>query len=120
METFQLESYVRGYHIYQKLWEAVIEEELQCQRQHDNPIDIYTVAVRRGRTVVGHLPLRLSHLCTPLKNFRTFNFRHPGHWQKIFNSENFPIYGMLLLYKRTGLSLATYYKKYRQLCSLFL
>ena len=28
------------------------------------------------------------------KNFRAFNFRHLGNWRKIFNGENFPIYGM--------------------------
>ena len=63
METFELESCVRGQHIYQELWEAVIGEELQCQRERDNPTDIYAVAVRKGRTVVGHLPRRLSRLC---------------------------------------------------------
>ena len=51
-----MESCVKGYHIYQELWEAVIGEELQCQRERDNPADIYAVAVRKGRTVVGHLP----------------------------------------------------------------
>ena len=51
-----MESSVRGYHIYQELWEAVI-------------------------------------VCSPVKNFRAFNFRHLGNWRKFFNGENFPIYG---------------------------
>ena len=58
-----MESCVKGYHIYQELWEAVIGEELQCQRERDNPTDIYAVAVRKGQTVVGHLPRRLSRQC---------------------------------------------------------
>ena len=53
----------KGYHIYQELWEAVIGDELQCQRERDNPADNYAVAVRKGRTVVGHLPRRLSRHC---------------------------------------------------------
>ena len=55
-----MESCVRGYHIYQELWEAVI-------------------------------------VCSPVKNFRAFNFRHLGKRRKIFNGENFTIYGTSLL-----------------------
>ena len=58
-----MQSCVKGYHIYQELWEAVIGEELQCQRERDNPADIYAVAVRKGRTIVGHLPRRLARHC---------------------------------------------------------
>ena len=63
MEIFQMESCVRGYHIYKDLWETVVGEELECQRERDNPSDIYAVAVKKGETVVGHLPRRLSRLC---------------------------------------------------------
>ena len=63
METFQMESCVRGYHIYKELWEATIGENLECQRERDNPSDTYAVAVKKGGTVVGHLPRRLSRLC---------------------------------------------------------
>ena len=58
-----MESCVRGCYIYQEHWEAVIGEELQCQLERANPADIYTVVVRKGRTVVGHLPRRLARLC---------------------------------------------------------
>ena len=51
-----MESCGKGYQIYQELWEAVIGEEPQSQRERDNPADIYAVAVRKRRTVVGHLP----------------------------------------------------------------
>ena len=63
METLRIESCVKGYHIYQELLEAVIGEELQCQPERDNPVDIYVVAVSKGRTVVGHLPRKLSPHC---------------------------------------------------------
>ena len=43
-----MESCVRGCHIYQELWEAVIGEELQCQRERDNPADMYAVVVRKN------------------------------------------------------------------------
>ena len=63
METFQMEACVRGYHVYKELWEAVVAEELECQRERDNLYDTYAVAVKKGGIIVGHLPRRLSHLC---------------------------------------------------------
>ena len=45
METFQKESCVRGYHIYKELWDAVVGEELECQRERGNGTDLYAVAV---------------------------------------------------------------------------
>ena len=63
METFQMESCVRGYHVYKDLWEAVVGERLECQRERDNPSDAYAVAVKKGGAVVGHLPRKLSRLC---------------------------------------------------------
>ena len=41
METFKMESCVRGYHIYKEIWEAVVCEELQCQ--HIEPIPLITM-----------------------------------------------------------------------------
>ena len=63
METFQMESCVRGYHVYKDLWEAVVGERLECQRERDNPSDTYAVAVKKGGIVVGYLPRKLSRLC---------------------------------------------------------
>ena len=46
MEMLKMESCVKGYHINQELWEAVIGEELLCEREHYNPADTYAVVVR--------------------------------------------------------------------------
>ena len=61
-----MESCAKSYQIYQELWETVIGEEPQCQRERDNPADIYAVAVRKRRTVFGHRPRRLSRHCACL------------------------------------------------------
>ena len=46
METFQIESCVRGHHIiYKELWEPVIREELKCQQEPENPSDAYAITV---------------------------------------------------------------------------
>ena len=64
METFEKESCIRGYHVYQGLWEPVVGEELQCQRDTVNTKDPYAVSVKTGQTVVGHLPQKVSRLCS--------------------------------------------------------
>ena len=64
MDTFQKESCIRGYHIYRELWDAVVGEELECQREHSNATDMYAVAVIKDSTIVGHLPRKISRICT--------------------------------------------------------
>ena len=38
MEACERHSCVNGYHIYKNVWDAVIGEELQCERELDNEI----------------------------------------------------------------------------------
>ena len=58
--SFTRVAMVRGYHIYNSIWEAYIGEELLCQRDEENRHDLYAVAVLKSTTVVGHLRLVLS------------------------------------------------------------
>ncbi len=55
---------VRGYHVYREVWEAAVGEILVCEREPDNVSDRYAVAVKREGTVVGHLPRKISRLCS--------------------------------------------------------
>ena len=64
METFQKESCIRGYHIYRERWDAVVGEKLECQRERGNTTDMYAVAVIKDSTIVGHLPRKISRICT--------------------------------------------------------
>ena len=64
VHSFTREAMVRGYHIYNSIWEAYIGEELSCQRDEDNEHDPYAVAVLKSATVVGHLPRKVSTLCS--------------------------------------------------------
>ena len=57
-------SCVRGYHIYMSIWDAVIGEELPCRRDTGNERDRYTVAVMKDETIIGHLPQKISRLCS--------------------------------------------------------
>ena len=56
---FVTDKMIQGYHIFRILWHAVSGKSLQCVHEVGNVEDIhifmYTVAVYRGNTVVGHL-----------------------------------------------------------------
>ena len=56
--------HVRGYHIYKDIWEATLGENLECQRESGNIHDIYAVAVLKSGLVVGHVPKRISSICS--------------------------------------------------------
>ena len=47
METFQIESCVRGHHIYKYIWNPSSGEELTCSREIENTKDPFAVAVKR-------------------------------------------------------------------------
>ena len=56
---------IRGYHVYNKdIWEAVLDEELPCQRELGNLADPFAVAVIRDGVVVGHVPNKISSVCS--------------------------------------------------------
>ena len=59
METHEIECCTRGYHVYQDVWEAAVDEELVCRPERSNAHDWYTVAVMKNDLVVDHLPSRL-------------------------------------------------------------
>ena len=61
MATFEKYCYVRGHHIYQRVWDAAIGETLTCRQE---PSDRYAVAVTKDGTVIGHLLRKVSRNCS--------------------------------------------------------
>ena len=57
-------SCVRGYHVYKQIWQASIGEELECRRQISNVVDRYAVCTMKDDEIVGHLPQKISRLCS--------------------------------------------------------
>ena len=53
-----------GYHIYNEKWTAVIGEILCCARETGNVLDRYAVGVLKDGDIVGHLPKKLSKICS--------------------------------------------------------
>ena len=64
LSTLEVESMVRGYHVYKDLWTAVVGEELQCGRESENFRDPFAVAVKKNSDTVGHVPRRISTVCS--------------------------------------------------------
>lgn len=64
MDEERIASCIRGYHIYETVWEARIGEILPCIREPANMVDRYAVSVVKNGTVVGHLPKEVSRLCS--------------------------------------------------------
>ena len=61
MFKFEIQSCVRGYHIYQAIWSSTIGEVLNCAREPRNRTDPFAVATKKaGGVVVGHVPREFS------------------------------------------------------------
>ena len=57
----EVESCVRGHHVYSIIWNPVLGERLTCKRELDNVEDRYAVAICKDEdTVVGHVPRKIS------------------------------------------------------------
>ena len=69
MDVLEVESSVRGHHVYMQEWTPFIGEKLECQREEANEQDPYAVVIVKRtagcRTkVVVHVPKRISAACS--------------------------------------------------------
>ena len=64
MEEFRSVCCIQGYHVYKEILEAAVGEVLMCTREPYNALDRYTVSVNKAGTVIGHLPRKLTRLCS--------------------------------------------------------
>ena len=51
---------VHGYDVYKEIWEVAVGKILSCEREPRNAADRYAVAVKKDRTIIGHLPMKVS------------------------------------------------------------
>lgn len=64
MEEAELACCVRGYHVYKTIWAAALGEVLICRREPTNSADRYAVAVLKEEMIIGHLPRKMSKVCS--------------------------------------------------------
>ena len=67
-------SCVRGYHVYQSRWTAVIGEKLTCRRDPANASNPFAVAVK-GSEIVGHVPRVYYHVVVDLCSAKSSIFQ---------------------------------------------
>ena len=59
-----VESCVRGFHVYQGIWIPTAGERLPCETEDSNASDPYAVAVKKDVQVIGHVPRKISAVCS--------------------------------------------------------
>ena len=52
---YNLDSFIKGYHVYQDIWSPKLLEEKDSASEPNNIVDKYVVCVLRTGKVVGHL-----------------------------------------------------------------
>ena len=62
--NYEISSMVRGYHQYRSIWNAIDGEELPYRVELSNPHDLFAVAVCKSEIVVGHIPKKISSICS--------------------------------------------------------
>ena len=60
--SFQLESVIRGHHVYKSVWIPFIGETLSQMPDDGNEHHIYAVGVVKDAAIVGHAPRELSRV----------------------------------------------------------
>lgn len=61
---FDHESVVRGYHVYKDVWQAERDKILPCVRETTNRHNPFAIAILRSRRTVGHVPHKISSVCS--------------------------------------------------------
>ena len=60
LNVSELQSYIRGQHVYKDVWTPVVGEVLLLKREPNNVRDNCAVAVLKEGQVVGHIPYNIS------------------------------------------------------------
>ena len=63
MDVFEVESCLRGHHIYEHIWTPFVGKELICTHKIENTKEPFAVSVVRCSTVVGHVLRKMSVAC---------------------------------------------------------
>ena len=50
--------------MYKSVWNGIVRENLPCVAESSNTSDLYAVPVTKNGTIVGHVPRKVSDVCT--------------------------------------------------------
>lgn len=60
MEIYEVESCIRGHHVFRTVWSPTVGERLNCTWETSNTEDPYAVAVMHSSAVIGHISRKIS------------------------------------------------------------
>ena len=58
----EIDSFVRGYHAYQDIWQPTVGDILPLRREPSNNKDSLAVSIIKNGNIVGHMPCNLAPL----------------------------------------------------------
>ena len=61
-DSMEIVSCIRGYHVYQTIWQAALGETFHCVQETSDSKVRYAVSVVKDGQVIGHLPKKFSKL----------------------------------------------------------
>jgi hypothetical protein len=79
MVLYEMESCIHGFHIYKDRWTPYIGERLSCAQEQNNREDPFTVALKKGVEIVGHVPHVVSCVCSLFLHQHGSITRTDGH-----------------------------------------
>ena len=53
--SMDLETFIKGHHIYKNIWTPQLDELLEVSTELDNPMDKFVVTVKKNQNIEGHL-----------------------------------------------------------------
>ena len=53
--SMDLETFIKGHHIYKNIWTPQLDELLEVSTEPDNPVDKFLVPVKKIQNIVGQL-----------------------------------------------------------------
>merc|ERR1719494_233667 len=60
---FEFQSYITGHCIHKDIWTMILDQKLATNKEKNNPLSKFAVAVIRDDQIVGHLQKDISKLC---------------------------------------------------------
>ena len=60
MAEYTMESVIRGHHVYKRIWQPRLGEQLALEREDGNSSDRHAISVMKDSAIVGHVPQELS------------------------------------------------------------
>ena len=52
--SMDLETFIKGHHIYKNIWTPQLDELLEVSTEPDNPVEKFAAAVKKNQNIVGH------------------------------------------------------------------